>query len=219
MTTCARLARKRYAPRSELSVRAYVAQTFRSARLQTMVCEETPQMARHSLGLAMLAVVALVGASCGQRDNAELDNLRRQIEALDKKVGDLRPTAATSFVYAQMKLVPQGSACKIGEKTNPVVVKPSQWVIWTVDNTCPRSAELEFFDPRPDSGNGSNAGNPLSAVVAGVIPGNSTTGGVFWVVKSKEELNPPSGHPKDKWTYKWKLNNAVQQDPELEVEY
>jgi hypothetical protein len=173
---------------------------------------------RLALRTLVIAVVVGAAASCAQRDNAELDNLRRQIEALEKKVSDLRPTA-TSFVYAQMTLVPQGAACKIGQKTNPVVVKPSQWVVWTVNNTCPRSAELEFFDPRPDSGNGSNAGNPLSAVVAGVIPANSTTGGVFWVVKSKEELNPPTGHQKDKWTYKWKLNNATQQDPELEVEY
>ena len=175
-------------------------------------------MARHFRGLALLTGV-LLGASCGQRDNAELDNLRRQVEALDKKVSDLQPTAATTFVYAQIKLEPQGAACKMTSKTDPVKVKPSQWVIWTVENTCPRAAELEFFDPRPHEGRPNQPTNPLSAVVAGVIPGNSTTGGVLWVVKSKEELDPPSGRGSDKWRYNWKVNNAVQQDPELEVEY
>ena len=47
----------------------------------------------------------------------------------------------------------------------------------------------------------------------------SSTASVGWRVKTESELKPAPGNSNDKWTFKWKLNNAVQQDPEIEIEY
>jgi hypothetical protein len=169
--------------------------------------------------LGLLAATTLGSAACAKEDSREIESLRNRVEGLEKKVETL-PLGDLPVVSGDIYLKQQGGACKIDRKTpDPVLLKPAQWVVWTVHNPCNRPADFEFFDPQPKQGNGSNQQNPLAAVIAGVIPAMSDTGSVVWLVKSKEQLNPPSGHPKDRWTYKWKVNNAVQQDPELEVEY
>ena len=175
-------------------------------------------MTRRMLVGLLAVTIGGAAASCSPKDSQEVDSLRTRLEGLEKKVEGLPRSVpvATGDIYLKQ----QGGACKIDRKTpDPITLKPSQWVVWTVHNPCDRSAEFEFFDPQPKQGNGSNQTNPLAAVIAGVIPPMSDTGSVVWLVKSQGELNPPSGHPKDRWTYKWKVNNAVQQDPELEVEY
>jgi hypothetical protein len=73
---------------------------------------------RLALRTLMIAVVVGAAVSCGQRDNAELDTLRRQIEALEKKVGDIRPTA-TSFVYAQMTLCRKAGPARLARRQIP----------------------------------------------------------------------------------------------------
>jgi hypothetical protein len=176
-------------------------------------------MTRRMLVGLLAALTVGAGASCSKVDPREVDSLRTRLESLEKTVEGL-PLSDVPVASGDIYLKQQGNACKVDRKTpDPISLKPSQWVVWTVHNPCNRSAEFEFFDPQPKQGNGSNQQNPLAAVIAGVIPPMSDTGSVLWRVKTKEQLAPPSGHPKDRWTYKWKVNNAVQQDPELEVEY
>jgi hypothetical protein len=118
-------------------------------------------------------------------------------------------------------LEPQGEgACKLARKDpDPIEVYEGDWVFWTVHNNCDMPAQLDFFDPQPHANNRSKEANPLAAVLGGPIPPKSNTGSVGWKVKTENELKPSSGTSKDKWTFKWKLNNATQQDPEIEIEY
>ena len=118
-------------------------------------------------------------------------------------------------------LEPQGQgACKLVRKEpDPLKVYEGDWVFWTVHNNCDVPVQLEFFDPQPHANNRSKEANPLAAVLGGPIPPKSNTGSVGWKVKTENELKPSSGTSKDKWTFKWKLNNATQQDPEIEIEY
>lgn len=130
------------------------------------------------------------------------------------------PTATTTH-FGNLYLEPQGEgACKVDRKEPETIqVQDGDWVFWTVHNNCERAAELEFFDPQGASGNRSRERNPLSAVVGGPIPGKTSSSSIGWLVKTREQLRPGAGEGRDKWTYKWRLNNAVQQDPEIEIEY
>jgi len=134
--------------------------------------------------------------------------------------GPPSPRAQATHV-GNLFLEPQGQGgCRLARKDpDPIQVFDGDWVFWTVHNNCDSSAQLEFFDPQPKANNRSNERNPLAAVLGGNIPPKSNTASVGWLVKNEEELKPSPGTSKDKWTFKWKLNNATQQDPEIEIEY
>lgn len=130
------------------------------------------------------------------------------------------PTESTTH-FGHLYLEPQGEgACSLARKDpEKIVVQDGDWVFWTVHNSCDREAELEFFDPQGNPNNRSKERNPLSAVLGGPIPPNSETNSIGWLVKTKEQLRPGEGEGRDRWTYKWRLNRAVQQDPEIEIDY
>jgi hypothetical protein len=131
------------------------------------------------------------------------------------------PPPAPATHIGHLYLEPQGAGgCKLSRKDpDPIRVYEGDWVFWTVHNNCDTAAQLEFFDPQPNNGNRSKEQNPLAAVLGGPIPPMSSTASVGWRVKTESELKPAPGNSNDKWTFKWKLNNAVQQDPEIEIEY
>lgn len=118
-------------------------------------------------------------------------------------------------------LEPQGAgACKLQRKSpDPIVVHDGDWVFWTVHNNCEQEVRLEVVDRKGKPGNRSKDENPLSAVLGSAIPAKSDSAVIAWLVKTQDDLKPGAGNTKDKWTFKWKLNNATQQDPEIEIEY
>jgi hypothetical protein len=134
--------------------------------------------------------------------------------------------ATVAYHYGDLYLEPQGmGACKVNRKVpDPIRVQDGDWVIWRVFNNCTAPATLEVVERRRGPGNSTQEDNPLGAVFNSPIPGriDDTTPGrgeVVWLVKQEADLKPAPTTRRDKWSFKWKLNNATQQDPEIEIEY
>lgn len=125
--------------------------------------------------------------------------------------------------HGELYLEQQGEgegSCKVQRKSpDPISVHDGDWVFWAVHNNCRQEARLEVIDRAGRPGNRSADSNPINAVLGGPIPAGSNTAVISWLIKTQDELNPSPGNSKDKWTFKWRLNNATQQDPEIEIEY
>ncbi len=121
----------------------------------------------------------------------------------------------------ELFLVPQGATCKLDRKTpDPIRVHDGDLVFWTVHNGCDRDATLEVAERGRKAGqNSTQVEDPLTAVLAPVIPANTSHHVIQWLVKRQEDLKPTPGTARDTWTFRWRLNNAIQQDPEIEIEY
>ena len=171
------------------------------------------------IGLLLAVVVAVAaGASCSKGPDPLVESLRKEVESLKEQLEEAMARAAVDYT-GTVELHNQGAACKIKSKSpDPLKVKAGSWVTWTVKNGCRQSATLTVQIIGPGTGNRSDAADPLS-ITAGDPIAAGQTGPVVWRVKTKAELNPRPGNTPDKWNYKWRINNAVQQDPELEVEY
>lgn len=135
-------------------------------------------------------------------------------------MGPPPPEPRTDVYAGQLYLEPQGEACKLVRKSpDPVRVKAGAWVFWTVHNGCTREAALRVLEIQRNPNNRSKQDDPFTAVFGGPIPPNTNTEVVVWKIKTTSELDPGPGSGPDRWTFKWRVNNAVQQDPELEIDY
>lgn len=171
--------------------------------------------------LAVAAVLAL--GACAQPPNQEIAALRKDVDDLKRRVDELggpradgaRPAAIPGFIV--LENAGGAGGCKIRAKfPERTVSAPGEPVGWTVDNHCPVDATIEVFEPSPKPGNGSPEQNPFDGAVTATIPRQSS--GIV-TGRIKANLRQPAGTRRDVWTFKWRVNNAVQQDPELEVEY
>jgi len=175
-------------------------------------------MKRIVLFIALVATAA-VGASCKEQPNPLVESLKKEVEELKERLKEATAPRSANEYTGTIQLHNVGSACKIKSKSpDPIRVKAGSWITWTVTNGCRSSATMTVLIVGPGAGNRSDAADPLSLVVANPI-GAGATGPVVWKVKTKAELNPRPGTTPDKWSYKWRVNNAVDNDPELEVEY
>ncbi len=133
------------------------------------------------------------------------------------------PTPPPDTHLGDLYLEQQGEgagSCKLQRKSpDPISVHDGDWVFWTVHNNCSGDARLEVIDRAAKPGNRSDDNNPINAVLGQTIPAGSNTSVIAWLIKTQDDLKPRPGNSKDKWTFKWRLNNAPQQDPEVEIEY
>lgn len=174
---------------------------------------------------AIFALAAVLGlGACAQPSNQELTALRKDVDDLKRRVDQLegpraddgaRPAAIPGFIV--LESAGGSGGCKIRAKfPERTVSAPGETVGWSVDNHCAVDATIEVFEPSPKPGNGSPEQNPFDGAVVATIPRQSS--GIV-TGKIKADLRQPPNTRRDVWTFKWRVNNAVQQDPELEVEY
>jgi hypothetical protein len=136
------------------------------------------------------------------------------------------PAAGPDLHFGDIEIEPLGmGACRIARKSpDPIRVRDGDWVIWRVRNHCEQEAVLEVVERRRGPGNSTQHDNPLNAVFNPAIPGKDRdgtpgTGEVTWLVKREADLSPSPHVRSDKWSFRWRLNHAMQNDPEIEIEY
>ena len=130
------------------------------------------------------------------------------------------PALHSGFIVLEQQGEGEGS-CRITHKFPARLrVQPRDEIEWQVDNRCDAAATFEMHEvgPVPGAGNTSEANSPFASSELPAVPAGAD--GVLQAeLKSQDELAPTDPRHRDRWRFRWRVNNAVQQDPEIELEY
>lgn len=130
------------------------------------------------------------------------------------------PTLHSGFIILEAQGQGAGS-CRITQKfPERLRVKPADEIEWQVTNRCDTAATFEIHEvgPAPGAGNSSDQQSPFASSDLPDVPAGGT-GLLQATIKTQDALAPADPHHRDRWRFRWRVNNAVQQDPEIEVEY
>jgi hypothetical protein len=170
----------------------YVAQTFRSAILQTVVCKETPQMARMS-GLASVLCLTLLAGCAREQGGGAMPG------------GGGSPRDVPIFIH----LVETGGNCVVVAGKEPVRVHKRDKVVWEVLNDCTADRKVTFHKFKRNG----NDDDPTDVNKKDVSPRSNGRD------KLRVGIRNISASGVRKYKYNILLDSGFELDPELEVEY